>query len=323
MAQPPSAVIRSGKLPAHLFNGLFNMQAQAVAHSEGVIDRERVLRLPGGGFLQFGPDRRTLVMGILNVTPDSFSDGGKFLDPGRAVAHAEEMIAEGADLLDIGGESTRPGSDTVPPNEQIARVAPVIAAIAKRSRVPLSIDTTRAEVAERALDAGAQILNDVSALRDDPAMARLAAARGAPVVLMHMLGRPRTMQEHPEYEDVVRDVGRFLSERIEWAVAAGVAREQILVDPGFGFGKSLEHNLALLRGLDALHALGCPILVGTSRKAMFGQLLGARPGDRLMGTAATVAWAAAQGVGIVRVHDVKAAVDVVKVVAAIQGRHNP
>lgn len=283
---------------------------------------EHELRLPGGGLLRLGPDLRTLVMGVLNVTPDSFSDGGMFLDPGRAVAHAEEMIAEGADLLDIGGESTRPGSDAAPPNEQIARVMPVIAAVAKRSRIPISIDTTRAEVAERALDAGAQILNDVSALRDDPEMAPLVAVRGAPVILMHMLGRPRTMQEHPEYEDVVRDVCRFLSERVEWAVAAGIAREQILVDPGFGFGKSLEHNLALLRGLSALHALGRPILAGTSRKAMLGQILGARPGERLMGTAATVAWAAAQGVGIVRVHDVKAAVDVVKVIAAIQGRHN-
>ena len=271
---------------------------------------------------EFRFPRPALVMGVVNVTPDSFSDGGMFLDSGRAVAHAEKMIAEGADLLDVGGESTRPGSDDVPPEEQIARVMPVIAAIAKRSHVPISIDTTRAEVAERALDAGAQILNDISALRDDPGMAQLAAARGAPVVLMHMLGRPRTMQEHPEYADVVQDVCRFLAERVEWAVAAGIAREQVLVDPGFGFGKKLEHNLALLRGLSALHALGRPIMVGTSRKAMFAQILGARPGERLMGTAATVAWAAAQGASIVRVHDVKGCVDVVKVIAAIQGRHN-
>jgi dihydropteroate synthase len=296
------------------------MQSQAAAPAEAAPGRAHELRLPGGGALRLGPDRRALVMGILNVTPDSFSDGGMFLDAGKAVARAEEMIDEGADLLDIGGESTRPGSDSVPAAEQIRRVAKVIEAVARRSRIPISIDTTRADVAAHALDAGAQIINDVSALRDDPEMAALVAARGAPVILMHMLGRPRTMQECPEYGDVVQDVAAFLEERLEWAVAAGIAREQIVLDPGFGFGKTLAHNLLLLRELRVLRDLGRPILIGTSRKAMFGQILGAGPGERLLGTAATVAWAAAQGAEMVRVHDVKAAVDVVKVIAAIQGR---
>lgn len=278
------------------------------------------LRLPGGGTLRLGPPRRTLVMGVLNVTPDSFSDGGMFLDPTKAAERAGEMIAEGADLLDIGGESTRPGSERVPADEQIRRVANIIETVAGRSRVPISIDTTLAEVAGRALDAGAQIVNDVSALREDPGMAPMLARRGAPVVLMHMLGAPKTMQQHPEYGDVVREVAAFLAERIEFAVAAGIPRTQIVVDPGFGFGKTLEHNLALLRELCALRRLGCPFLVGTSRKAMLGQILGAQPGERLFGTAATVAWAAAQGAAIVRVHDVKAAADVVRVIAAIQGR---
>lgn len=299
------------------------MQASADAAHETGAGWPHELRLPGGGVLRLGPSLRTLVMGVLNVTPDSFSDGGKFLDAGRAAAHAEEMIAEGADLLDVGGESTRPGSEPVPAAEQIRRVVGVIEAVAKRSRAPISIDTTRAEVAARALDAGAQIVNDVSALRDDPEMAPLAAKRAAPVVLMHMLGRPRTMQQRPEYRDVVQEVSDFLRERMEFAVAAGIAREQIVLDPGFGFGKTLDHNLALLRELQALHSLGRPILAGTSRKAMFGQILGARPDERLFGTAATVAWAAAMGAAIVRVHDVKAAVDVVKVIAAIQQRGEP
>lgn len=295
------------------------MQAQADA-SPRIAGGEYALRLPRGDELRLGPGRRALVMGILNVTPDSFSDGGMFLDTGRAVAHAEDMIAEGADMLDVGGESTRPGSESVPAGEQIRRVVKVIGAVAKRSRIPMSIDTTRAEVAAKALDAGAQIINDVTALRDDPEMAELAAARGAPVILMHMLGRPRTMQKNPAYRDVAGEVSEFLCERVKAAVAAGIAREQIVVDPGFGFGKTLEHNLALLRELQGLHSLDRPVMVGTSRKAMFGQILGAQLSERLLGTAATVAWAAAQGAAIVRVHDVRAAADVVKVIAAIQGR---
>jgi len=278
------------------------------------------LRLPNGGTLALGGDSPARVMGVLNVTPDSFSDGGRFLDPGVAVDHAERMQEEGADLVDVGGESTRPGSDPVPPAEQIRRVIPVIERLAPRLTIPLSIDTTSAEVARAALDAGAQMVNDVSALRGDPEMGPLVARRGAPVVLMHMLGRPKDMQVNPTYRDVVGEVAGFLRERIRAATDLGIGREQIVVDPGFGFGKRLEHNLELLRRLEELAALGRPILVGTSRKSMLGEILGAPPEGRLHGTTATVAAAVERGAAMVRVHDVRPAVDVVKVLAAIHGR---
>jgi dihydropteroate synthase len=278
------------------------------------------LRLPNGGTLQLGGDRRVCVMGILNVTPDSFSDGGMFLDVSRAVAHAEEMASEGADVIDIGGESTRPGAEFLPEAEQAARVMPVIRRLAARLRAPISIDTTSAGVARQALDAGAQIVNDISALRQDAAMARLVAERGAPVVLMHMQGQPRDMQEKPFYRDVVAEVRDFLAGRIAWAVEQGIAAEQIIVDPGFGFGKNFDHNMALLRHLDALRSLSRPILVGTSRKGMLGHILAVPPAERVFGTAATVAAAAERGAAIVRVHDLRCAVHVVKVMAAIQGK---
>jgi dihydropteroate synthase len=278
------------------------------------------LTLPNGGKLKLGGDRRMCVMGVLNVTPDSFSDGGMFLDVSKAVAHAEEMAGEGADVIDIGGESTRPGAEFLPEAEQLARVMPVIRRLAPRLEALISIDTTSAGVARQALDAGAQIVNDISALRQDPAMAPLLAERGAPVVLMHMQGQPRHMQERPFYQDVVAEVRDFLAERVAWAVEQGISAQQIIVDPGFGFGKNFEHNMALLRRLDALGALARPILVGTSRKAMLGHILGVPPPERIFGTAATVAAAAERGAAIVRVHDLRCAMHVVKVMAAIQGK---
>ncbi len=281
---------------------------------------EHVLRLPHGGVLAMGGGARALVMGILNVTPDSFSDGGLCRDTAAALAHAEEMAAEGADLIDIGGESTRPGSDPVSIEEQIARVAPVIEKLAPKITQPISVDTTSATVARRALDAGAQIVNDVSALRADPQMGPTIAEAGAPVVLMHMLGAPKTMQANPEYGDVVGEVRVFLRERIAAAEACGIRREQIMIDPGFGFGKTLEHNLELLRRLSEFSELNAPVLVGTSRKSMIGMILAVGPQERMFGTAATLAVAIERGAAMVRVHDVAAAVHVVKVMAAVPRR---
>jgi dihydropteroate synthase len=257
-------------------------------------------------------------MGVVNVTPDSFSDGGRYLEPGAAIRHGLELVEEGADLLDVGGESTRPGAEPVPLEEERRRVLPVVEALAGRAGVPVSVDTTKAAVARAALDAGAAIVNDVSAGRFDPDMLPLCAERGAPVVLMHMLGEPRTMQRDPRYDDVVREVAAFLAARAEAALAAGVAVDRIVVDPGFGFGKTREHNLVLLRRLDEIVALGYPVLVGTSRKSFIGATLGGLPvEDRLEGTAATVALAVAAGASIVRVHDVRAMARVVRMVEAV------
>lgn len=274
------------------------------------------LRLPSGVVMDTSD--RPLVMGILNVTPDSFSDGGQFYDHSAAVEHARAMRASGADILDIGGESTRPGSKPVSIEEEINRTCPVIQEVAPEVDVPISIDTQKCAVAEAALDAGAEIINDVSALRTDPDLAALAADRDVPVVLMHMQGTPRTMQENPTYDEVVRDVMRWLEERIEYAVQAGIAEERLIVDPGFGFGKTLGHNLELLRRLHELHALGRPLMVGTSRKSMLGMILDAPPEERLSGTLATVAAAVLAGCHVVRVHDVGPAMDAVRVCEAIR-----
>mgnify|MGYP006281357945 FL=1 len=274
------------------------------------------LRLPSGVVMDTSD--RPLVMGILNVTPDSFSDGGQFYDHSAAVEHARAMRASGADILDIGGESTRPGSKPVSIEEEINRTCPVIQEVAPEVDVPISIDTQKCAVAEAALDAGAEIINDVSALRTDPDLAALAADRDVPVVLMHMQGTPRTMQENPTYDEVVRDVMRLLEERIEYAVQAGIAEERLIVDPGFGFGKTLGHNLELLRRLHELHALGRPLMVGTSRKSMLGMILDAPPEERLSGTLATVAAAVLAGCHVVRVHDVGPAMDAVRVCEAIR-----
>jgi len=243
------------------------------------------------------------VMGIVNVTPDSFSDGGLYLDADAAIAHGRELASEGADVLDVGGESTRPGAEDVSAEEERRRVEPVVAALASDGHA-VSIDTSKAVVAEAALDAGAGIVNDVTAFRGDPELAALCADRGCDVVLMHMLGTPRTMQDDPRYDDVVDDVRAFLAERVEHAVAAGVAEERIWVDPGIGFGKTLEHNLELLRRLGELRELGRPIIVGTSRKRFIGAITGREADERLGGTVASNVLALAAGADAFRVHDI-------------------
>jgi dihydropteroate synthase len=263
------------------------------------------------------------VMGVVNVTPDSFSDGGEFLDPGAAVAHGLELAEQGAGVLDIGGESTRPGADPVGAEEELRRVAPVIAALADQGAggAAISIDTTKSAVAEAALDAGASIVNDVSALRHDPELAGLVAGRSAGCCLMHMLGEPRTMQRDPRYDDVVSEVKAFLEERMAFAVAEGIAEERIWLDPGIGFGKTVEHNLELLRRLGEIVALGRPVVVGTSRKSFLGKLAGGRDeAHRLPGTIATNVLAAERGATVFRVHDVGPVVDALAVAAATFGR---
>jgi len=242
-------------------------------------------------------------MGIVNVTPDSFSDGGRFLAPERAVAHARELVAGGADLLDIGGESTRPEARAVSAEEELARVAPVLAGL-DDVEAPISIDTSKAAVAEPALDAGAEIVNDVTALRSDPALAGLCAERDCVVVLMHMQGTPRTMQENPTYDDVIDDVKAFLAERIEFATGEGIDEERIWVDPGIGFGKTVRHNLELLQRLRELRQLGRPVVVGTSRKRFLGTITGREVGDRLGATIASNVLAMGAGADVLRVHDV-------------------
>lgn len=266
------------------------------------------------------PRRPPLLMGVLNVTPDSFSDGGRHLDPADAERRVEEMIAEGADWIDVGGESTRPGSQPVPEDEQRRRVLPAVRAAASRG-VVVSIDTTRAAVAEAALDAGAVIVNDVSAGRDDPALLRLVAGRHAAIVLMHMQGTPATMQQAPTYSDVVREVRDFLLRRRDVAASAGVDPSRILLDPGIGFGKTTEHNLELLRELPRLAGLGHPLVVGTSRKRFIGEITGEPdPSRRLLGTAATVSWSIANGASVVRVHDVQAMRQVLRMTCAMMSR---
>ena len=261
---------------------------------------------------------RVVLVGILNATPDSFSDGGLHLDPARAAAAAAELVAQGARMLDLGAESTRPGAAPVPPDEERQRLLPVLRAVRAAVGVPISVDTTKADVAREALDAGADLVNDVSAGRFDPDMLPLCARTGVPVVLMHMQGTPATMQLDPRYTDVVTEVCAFLAARAEAAVEAGVARDAIVVDPGIGFGKTVEHNCRLLRRLDLIAALGYPVLVGVSRKGFIGGLLGGRAtGARLHGTAAAVALAVAGGARLVRVHDVAAMRDVVAVAEAV------
>jgi dihydropteroate synthase len=247
-------------------------------------------------------------MGILNVTPDSFSDGGRYADLPAAVARAEALLAAGADIIDVGGESTRPGSMPVSADEECRRVLPVIERIAGL----VSVDTTKAVVAERALAAGARIVNDVSALRFDPRMVAVVREAGAGLVLMHMAGTPATMQQRPRYTDVVSEVRGFLAERVAFAEREGVGREQIAVDPGIGFGKTVEHNVALLARVGELRPPGCALLVGASRKSFLGKLLGREVDQRLAGSLAAAAWALMQGVNVVRVHDVAETADVVR-----------
>jgi dihydropteroate synthase len=256
------------------------------------------------------------LMGIVNVTPDSFSDGGLYLDRDAAIAHGKELVADGAEILDVGGESTRPGAEAVSGEEELRRVVPVIEGLAGGEAV-VSIDTSKVGVAEAALDAGAAIVNDVTALRADPEVGALCAERGAGLVLMHMLGDPRTMQESPVYDDVVDDVKAFLAERLDVAIAAGVEEERVWLDPGIGFGKTLEHNLELLRRLGELRELGRPLVVGASRKSFIGRIDGSPVGERLGGTIAASVLAAAEGADVLRVHDVAEAAQALQVAQAI------
>jgi dihydropteroate synthase len=243
------------------------------------------------------------IMGIVNVTPDSFSDGGEFLDAERAIAHGRELVEEGADVVDIGGESTRPGAEAVPAEEELRRTQPVVEALSSAG-FSVSIDTSKVGVAQAALDAGAAMVNDVTALRAEPELAGLCAERDCEVVLMHMLGDPRTMQENPVYEDVVDDIKAFLAARIEFAVSEGIDEERIWIDPGVGFGKTVEHNLELHRRLGELAELGRPIVFGSSRKSFIGKLTGAEVDERLGGTIASNVIAYANGASMLRVHDV-------------------
>jgi len=256
------------------------------------------------------------LMGIVNVTPDSFSDGGRYLNADAAIGHGEELVRDGAEILDVGGESTRPGAVEIDRWEEQRRTEPVVAALAKTATV--SIDTSKAVVAEAAIDAGASIVNDVSALRD-PELAGLCAERGVGVVLMHMPGNPRTMQERPAYGDVVDEVKAFLSDRLEAAVAAGIEEERIWVDPGIGFGKTLEHNLELLRRLGELRGLGRPLVIGTSRKSFIGKVDGSGVEDRVGGSIATAVLAAVQGADVLRVHDVAETAQAMRVAGAALG----
>jgi dihydropteroate synthase len=260
---------------------------------------------------------RPLIMGVVNVTPDSFFDGGRYRDAEAAVAHAIRLVEEGADLLDVGAESTRPGADVVNEAEERRRAIPVVTAVAKAVTVPISIDTSKAAVARAALDAGAVLVNDVTALRGDPAMVDVVARTGAGIVLMHMQGTPRTMQQAPRYDDVVEDISAFFEERIRFAMAHGIVRRQIILDPGIGFGKLLIHNLTLLAQLHRFIQFECPLLVGVSQKAFLGQLVNRPVQERQWATAAAVAMAVDRGAGILRVHDVRAMKDVVQVAAAI------
>lgn len=279
------------------------------------------LPLPSGGALLLS--RRCHLMGIVNVTPDSFSDGGSYLDAAAAIEHGLRLAEEGAGILDVGGESTRPGSEPVTLDEERRRVLPVIEALAVKSGMPVSVDTTKAAVAREALDAGAQIVNDVSAGRFDPDLLPLCAQRGAPVILMHMLGDPRTMQRDPRYRDVVGEIADFLTERARAARDAGLPADRILVDPGFGFGKTREHNLVMLKRLREFRCLGYPVVVGTSRKSFIGLTLDLPPEERLEGTAATVALAVAAGAAVVRVHDVREMARVASMVEAVVGAGGP
>lgn len=280
-------------------------------------ERKPVIRLSDGRQLELS---RPLVMGVLNVTPDSFSDGGRCADSDAALAHALRMVEDGADILDIGGESTRPGADPVSAKIELERVVPVIEAIRKHSRVPISIDTSKAVVAERALDAGADIVNDVSALRRDPDMASILKKTSTPVVLMHMLGEPKTMQQQPRYDDCVAEIGRFFEQRISYAETRGIDRSRIILDPGIGFGKRLVDNLDIFARLHELTRFGMPLLVGASRKRFIEMLhpSGGAPETRLGGSIAAAVMAVLHRADIVRVHDVAQTVEALKVVQAIR-----
>ncbi len=271
--------------------------------------------------LEISCSQRPLIMGILNVTPDSFYDGGRHVGVDAAVAHGMRLVEEGADILDIGAESTRPGAAPVSEGEELDRVVPVVTELARRVTVPISVDTTKAAVARRAIEAGASIINDVSALRFDPEMAGVIAESGAAVVLMHMQGTPQTMQLAPRYEHVVSEIKEFFQERMDTAVQAGIPQSRIILDPGIGFGKLLSHNLEILAHVSSFHSLRRPLLIGVSRKGFIGQLLNRPVAQREWGTAAAVALAVARGACIVRVHDVAWMKDVAAVAFAMRAEH--
>jgi dihydropteroate synthase len=284
---------------------------------KGTDTRERTLQLGDG---EYRLDDRTLIMGVVNVTPDSFSDGGLFHNAGEAVEHAMRLVEEGADILDIGGESTRPGSEAVSLEEELGRVMPVIEELAGLSDVSLSIDTTKAEVARRALDAGSVMVNDISAMRLDGEMLPLVVSRGVPFCLMHMQGMPKDMQLDPHYDDVIGEIALFLRQRAEAAEEAGADPSKIIIDPGIGFGKTLGHNLEILRRLGEFKSLGYALALGPSRKSFIGKILDLPVDDRLEGTAASVAIGVANGADIIRVHDVKEMARVIRVTEAIMGK---
>ena len=264
-------------------------------------------------------DERVRLMGVLNVTPDSFSDGGRFIDVSQAVGRALEMVVEGADIIDVGGESTRPGAEPVDEQVEMGRVIPVIEELRSRSDVFISIDTSKAAVADAACAAGADIVNDVTALRGDDAMRDLVADRGAGLVLMHMQGDPRTMQTTPTYDDVIVEVSAFLTEAARSAEDAGIKRDSIVIDPGIGFGKTVEHNLSLIRSIDRFVETGYPVLVGPSRKTFIGKVLDVDVGERVEGTAAVCVWCVSRGVRLLRVHDVQAIHRAVRMTEALMG----
>ncbi len=299
--------------------GLKTLSRELKALLEAAFGPEPRLLEAGSYTLEIGG--RTLVMGVINTTPDSFSDGGSFDTLEKAHKRASEIAAAGADIIDIGGESTRPGAEPLPLEEELRRTVPLIESLAGELDVPISIDTYKSEVAGRALDAGACILNDITALRFDEKLAPLAAERGAPVILMHMQGEPRNMQENPQYGDVVGDISRFLRERAAAAIQAGISPERLLVDPGIGFGKTVEHNLEILRRIEEFRGLAYPLVLGTSRKRFIGSVLDRPVDQRLLGTAATVAFAISRGVDVVRVHDVEEMVEVVRMADAAAGKN--
>ncbi len=263
-------------------------------------------------------DERTHVMGVLNVTPDSFSDGGRYFGPDRAVEHGLQMARDGADIVDVGGESTRPYAKRLTCSEEMDRVIPVIEALKRELSIPISIDTYKSEVAQGCLNAGASIINDISALRFDPHMASVAAQGDVPLILMHMKGTPENMQENPLYHDLISEISEFLKDAIDRCVAAGVREDLILVDPGIGFGKTFDHNLAVIKELSRFKSLGRPILLGTSNKAFIGHILGKGVNERETGSMATVAAGVMNGAHIVRVHNVKKTVETVRVIDAIR-----
>lgn len=267
--------------------------------------------------------RPALVLGVLNVTPDSFSDGGLYRDPGRAVEHAHQLVAEGADLIDVGGESTRPGADPVEDTEELARVVPVVERLCRELKVPVSIDTRKPLVAERCLDLGVAVVNDIGANREDPAMWRIVARHRAGYVAMHMQGDPRTMQAWPDYRDVVDEVVGFLEDRLARVEESGVTPDQVVLDPGIGFGKSLDHNLSLLAHIDRFQSLARPLLLGVSRKSFLGRVLGVAETERLPGALACSVWAAARGVQLFRTHDVAPTVQALRTLEAVSASIAP